>query len=146
MRVRSSYFAIAASLFFFLVGQIFVPLLGVEADEALFGMAFLRPRYAASIRIGHSTFPRHDHDVPGDTESLDLSPILKWFQPGVWTLREPMLVAGALSIWLFYLLLRRMSGERAAAIVGCILLATDSLCISLRHALTGGRWLCSICW
>ncbi len=40
--------------------------------------------------------------------------------------REPALLMGAVSIWLFYLLLRRMAGLRAACI-GCCLLAADSL-------------------
>ncbi len=126
MRLRASHFAIAASLLFFLAGQAFVPLLGVEDDEALFGMAFLPPRYAASIRIGHSTLPLMLMSYVGALKSWIYRPILKWFHPGVWTLREPMLVAGALSLWLFYLLLRRISGERAA-IIGCALLAADSL-------------------
>ena len=41
-------------------------------------------------------------------------------------MRAPMLLAGAASVWLFYLLLRRIAGERAA-VVGCGLLAADSL-------------------
>jgi 4-amino-4-deoxy-L-arabinose transferase-like glycosyltransferase len=125
MRLRNSHFAIAASFLFFLMGQAFVPLLGVEADEALFGMAFLKPRYADSIRIGHSTFPLMLMTYLGTLKAWIYRPILKWFHPGVWTLREPALVAGAVSIWLFYLLLRRISGERAA-VVGCALLAADS--------------------
>jgi 4-amino-4-deoxy-L-arabinose transferase-like glycosyltransferase len=151
MRIRSSYFAMAACLFFFLGGQVFVPLLGVEADEALFGMAFFSPRYASSIHIGHSTFPLMIMTYLGTLKAWIYRPILTWFHPGVWSLREPVLVAGAVSIWLFYLLLKRMSGERAAAI-GCALLATDSLyllttCfdwgpVALQHLLLiGGLWL-----
>jgi len=37
-----------------------------------------------------------------------------------------MILAGAASVWMFYLLLRRVAGERAG-MVGCILLAADSL-------------------
>ena len=37
-----------------------------------------------------------------------------------------MLVAGAVSIWLFYLFLRDVAGERAA-VAGCLLLATDPI-------------------
>ncbi|MBZ5626940.1 MAG: glycosyltransferase family 39 protein [Acidobacteriia bacterium] len=113
-------------MFFFLAGQAFVPLLGVEADEALFGMAFLQPRSAASVHIGHSTFPLMLMSYMGTLKAWIYRPILRWFHPGVWSLREPMLVAGAVSIWLFYLLLRRTAGERAA-VIGCILLACDSL-------------------
>jgi 4-amino-4-deoxy-L-arabinose transferase-like glycosyltransferase len=151
MRLRSRYFAIAASLFFVLAGQAFIPLLGVEDDEALFGMAFLKPRYSATIRIGHSTLPLMIMTYLGTLKAWIYRPILKWFHPGAWSLREPMLLAGALSIWLFYLLLKRMAGERAA-IIGSILLATDSVyllttCfdwgpVTLQHLLIiGGLWL-----
>lgn len=150
MRMRSTH-AAAASLFFLLAGQAFVPLLGVEADEALFGMSFLKPRYAAGIRVGHSTFPLMIMTYLGALKGWIYQPILRCFHTGVWTLREPMLLAGALSVWLFYLLLVRISGARAAAI-GCTLLATDSLylltsCfdwgpVALQHLLlTGGAWL-----
>ena len=55
-------------------------------------------------------------------------PIFSLFGIGVWSLREPPLVAGALSVWLFYLLfLRRVAGPRAAALIGCSLLAADSI-------------------
>ena len=51
-------------------------------------------------------------------------------------MRVPMLLAGAASVWLFYLLLRRIAGERAA-LIGCGLLAADSLYL-LDHLLRLG--------
>jgi hypothetical protein len=53
-------------------------------------------------------------------------PLLRNLGSNLYTLRIPVLLAGATSIWLFFLLLRRISGDRAACI-GCALLATDSL-------------------
>ncbi|SPE36642.1 conserved membrane hypothetical protein [Candidatus Sulfopaludibacter sp. SbA3] len=53
-------------------------------------------------------------------------PILHALGPRLSTLREPMLLVGAASIWLFFLLLRRVAGDRAA-IIGSSLLATDSI-------------------
>jgi hypothetical protein len=148
MRLSSRHLAIAAGLLFFLSGQAFIPILGVETDEALFGMAFLSPRYADSVSIGPYTFPLMLMTYLGTLKAWIYRPILSWFHPGVWSLREPALVAGAVSIWLFYLLLRRISGERAA-VIGSLLLAADSLyllttCfdwgpVALQHLLlTGG--------
>jgi hypothetical protein len=64
-----------------------------------------------------------------------------------------VLVAGAASVWLFYLLLRRIAGERAACI-GCSLLAADSLyllttCfdwgpVALQHLLIVGGLLLAV--
>ena len=48
------------------------------------------------------------------------------FGVGLRTVREPMLLAGVASLWLFFLLLRRIAGDRAA-LIGCALLACDSL-------------------
>jgi len=87
----------------------------------------------------------------GTLKTFLYKPLLLWFGTGVWTVREPALLAGAASVWLFYLLLRRTVGERAA-VVGCCLLATDTLYlltsvidwgpVALQHLLTvGGAFL-----
>src|SRR5205807_4671652 len=47
------------------------------------------------------------------------------FGTGLYPLRVPMLLAGTISIWLFFLLLRRIAGD-CAALVGCSLLAVDA--------------------
>jgi 4-amino-4-deoxy-L-arabinose transferase-like glycosyltransferase len=43
----------------------------------------------------------------------------------VWSTRVPVILAGAASIWLLYQLLLKISGRRAA-LIGCLLLATDA--------------------
>ena len=62
----------------------------------------------------------------GTLKSWIYRPIFQLFGTGVSAMRVPMLLAGAASVWLFYLLLRRIAGERAA-VIGCGLLAADSL-------------------
>jgi 4-amino-4-deoxy-L-arabinose transferase-like glycosyltransferase len=62
----------------------------------------------------------------GALKSWIYSPIFHVFGTGVSALRDPVLLAGVASVWLFFLLLRRVAGERAA-IIGCGLLAVDSL-------------------
>lgn len=46
------------------------------------------------------------------------------WKPGIWSTRLPMVVAGAVTIWLFYLFLNQIAGRRAA-IAGALLLATE---------------------
>jgi hypothetical protein len=53
-------------------------------------------------------------------------PILRNLGSNLWTLRIPVLLAGTASVWLFFVLLRRISGHRAA-LIGCALLACDAL-------------------
>ena len=62
----------------------------------------------------------------GALKSIILRPILVNFGVGLRSVREPMLLAGVASLWIFFLLLRRIAGDRAA-LIGCALLACDSL-------------------
>jgi 4-amino-4-deoxy-L-arabinose transferase-like glycosyltransferase len=117
---------IATCTFFFLAGQAFAPTLGIENDEALFGMALLPPRADFSIRLGHFHLPLMLMSYLGALKAWIYRPIFLWFGPGVWSLREPAIVAGAASLWIFYLFMRRLAGYRAA-LIGCGLLAADSM-------------------
>jgi 4-amino-4-deoxy-L-arabinose transferase-like glycosyltransferase len=62
----------------------------------------------------------------GTLKAWIYNPIFRVFGTGVSALRDPVLLAGVASVWLFFLLLRRVAGARAA-IIGCGLLAVDSL-------------------
>ena len=126
-KVHGGLCASAACLLFFLAGQAFLPHLGVQNDEALFASAIYEPRAVAyMLHIGHSQVPLMLMSYLGTLKAWIYSPIFRAFGTGVWALRDPVLLAGVASVWLFFLLLRRMAGERAA-IIGCGLLAADSL-------------------
>jgi hypothetical protein len=53
-------------------------------------------------------------------------PLLRNLGVSLYTLRVPMVLAGSFSLWFFFLLLRRVAGNRAA-LIGCALLAVDAL-------------------
>jgi Dolichyl-phosphate-mannose-protein mannosyltransferase len=141
-----------ACLYFVLAGLTFVYSVGVESDETIFAMAFLKPISPAySIRIGHSHIPLMIMSYIGTLKAWLYRPILKVFGTGMLPLRVPMLLAGAASLWLFFLLLRRIAGVRAA-VIGCTLLAADAtylltICydwgpVALQHLLlVGGMFL-----
>lgn len=111
---------------FFLTGQAFVTRAGVEGDEALFVSPLLEPHEAVYLRLFHHQWPVLLMSYLGTLKTLIYNPILHIFGNGVWALREPVLLAGAFSVLLFFLVLRRTSGERAA-LIGCGILATDSM-------------------
>jgi 4-amino-4-deoxy-L-arabinose transferase-like glycosyltransferase len=118
--------AIACVVFFILAGQAFVPLLGIEDDESLFAAPLLNPHaWHFAIKSGHLRIPLMVMSYIGTLKTLLYSLIFRLARPGVWSTRVPMLLAGAASIWLFYLALRRTAGPRAAAF-GAALLATDA--------------------
>jgi hypothetical protein len=125
-----------------------IPRLGIEDDEALFAQGIYPPRVELySVHIGRSQIPIMLMSYLGALKSNILRPIVVTFGPNVYAVREPMLLAGVASLWLFFLLLRRIAGSRAAYI-GCALLAFDSLYlltsafdwgpVALQHLLIGG--------
>jgi Dolichyl-phosphate-mannose-protein mannosyltransferase len=116
----------AFSIFFLLAGLAFIPRLGIQNDEALFAHAVYEPKECLfAIRIGHSTFPLMELSYLGTLKSWIYRPIFRVLGTGVFATRVPMLLAGVASIWIFFLLLRRIAGTRAA-VLGSSLLALDA--------------------
>ncbi len=114
-------------IFFFFAGHTFIPRLGMEADEALFAQGLFEPRGELySLHIGKSVVPIMLMSYVGALKSIIYGPILRNLGISLRTCREPMLLAGVASVWLLFLLLRRVAGERAA-LIGCALLACDSI-------------------
>jgi hypothetical protein len=148
---RPRRFGHAAAAFFLLSGVVFLPHLGVQNDEALFASPLFPPEDSFyRIRLFHHNLALLLMSYLGTLKTLLYKPILYWFGVSPLAIRFPMLVAGTLSVWLFYLLLRETAGERAAHI-GCGLLAADSLyllttCfdwgpVALQHLLIVGGFL-----
>jgi len=119
-------FTFACCLLFFASGWLFLSHVGVQNDEALFASPLFQPKAAYMVKIGHSRLPLMLMSYLGTLKSLIYRPIFAVFGTGVYPMRAPMLLAGAASIWLFFLFLRRAAGVRAA-VIGCGLLATDTL-------------------
>jgi 4-amino-4-deoxy-L-arabinose transferase-like glycosyltransferase len=125
--LRRDAWGIGAALFYWLLGQAFVPLLGIQNDEALFASPILQPRDGLGMfRLLHTHFALMLMSYLGTLKTLLMLPVLKLFGAGPWSVREPMILAGAVSVWIFYRLLRETVGETAARI-GCVLLAADTL-------------------
>jgi hypothetical protein len=107
-------------------GIAFLGKIGVENDEALFAGAFLKPYGEAyTIRIGHSRIPLMVMTYIGTLKAWLYRPLMRNFGTGLTTLRLPMVLVGVASVWLFFRLLHRIAGLRAA-IIGCTLLAADA--------------------
>jgi len=114
--------AAAACLWVLAAGQLFIPRLGVENDEAVFANSLFRDD-AAYYQIGR--LPLMVTSYAGTLKTWIYAPIFRLFGTGPRALREPTLIAAALAVWLFFLLLRRVAGMRAA-VLGAWLLAVDS--------------------
>ena len=140
-----------ACAFFFFAGLAFIPHIGIEGDETLFAAGIYRPRGELfALHIGRSHVPLMLMNYVGALKSWIYRPIINTFGAGPMTLRVPMLLAGVASLWLFFLVLRRVAGERTA-LIGCGLLAVDSMylittCfdwgpVALQHLLLAGGTL-----
>lgn len=115
-----------ACSFFFLLGCAFIPHLGIQNDEALFasglydplGLAYDRQVFGYKIPVMVMTYL-------GALKAWIYAGIFRVWEPGAASVRTPMLLAGALTVWLFFLFLRRTASTRAA-LIGCFLLAADT--------------------
>lgn len=108
-----------------MTGALFIPLLGIQNDEALFGSGIYEPS-GAVFRI-----PYHRHRIPfmimsyvGALKAWIYAAVFRWWGPSAASVRVPVLLFGAATVWLLFVTLRRSAGARAA-LAGCILLATD---------------------
>ncbi len=111
---------------FLVAGLSLIPFVGIQNDEALFAYAVFPPRTGVYIlHLGPIEVPLMVMSYVGALKAWLYRPIFALFGAGVWAVRVPTLLVGVASIWLFYLFLRRVGGERAA-VTGCAVLAADA--------------------
>jgi len=114
--------ALAAILVLFIASALlFVSRPGIEADEAL---------VANPALYSWHSIPLMDMSYLGALKSWFYLSLFSFVKPGAVSLRVPTVILGAVAIWLFFLLLDRTVGRRAAWI-GAVLLATDSMFVIL---------------
>lgn len=119
--------ALVACLGFVVIGSVLIPYPGIEDDESLFANPIYGPVVRAyRMRVFHHDIPLMVMDYIGGLKSWLYSPIFRFVKPSPASVRVPVLLIGALTVWLFYRLLDRVAGRRAA-FAGCFLLATDSI-------------------
>jgi hypothetical protein len=101
--------------------MLFVSRPGVEADEALvFNPALYSWHHIPLMLMSYM----------GALKAWFYLALFQFVRPGAISLRTPTVLFGAAAIWLFFLLLDRTVGRRAAWI-GALLLATDSIYVIL---------------
>ena len=116
---------VLVGLVFTLIGLLLIPYAGIQADEALFADPIYRDWIPAqSITIGGEQVPLMLMSYLGTLKTTFYSFLFNRWRPGVWSLRVPVLLAGAVVVWLFAKLLVRCCRPRAA-VLGCVLLAAD---------------------
>ena len=158
----------ALCLIFLAAGCAFIPRLGIQNDEVFFASGLYEPlAYRHGIRVFHTKVPLMLLNYLGATKTWFYAGWFKLWPPSPASLRVPMLLAGAVSVWMFYRLLRRIAGNRAA-LAGAALLAADPvyllvtlwgpivshhllllsvmLCFLRFHHTRSSRWLAAACF
>ena len=125
-RARADVLALLLCLLFFLQGLAFVRRVPIHNDEALFAAGIFQPITAEhTVRLFRRTIPTMVMSYIGAPKTLLYAGIFRVWPPSLCSLRLPALAIGALTVWLFFLLLRDTIGRRAA-LAACALLATDA--------------------
>ncbi len=125
--LRDRIVLVLSCIFFLLLGSVLIPYPGVEDDEAIVGEPLYQPVYAVgSIGILGTKIPVMQMTYLGSLKPWLYAPIFRIWPPSVRSIRFPVLFGGMITIGLFWLLLKWSVGNRAA-IVGVILLATDTI-------------------
>ena len=114
------------ALAFTAAAMLFIPRLGIEADEALIANGIYErgaPLY--SLQVRGNEIPIMLISYVGALKSWLYNPWFLLVKPTPVTLRLPMVILSAATLWLFFALLDQTIGRKAAWI-GTALLATDS--------------------
>ncbi len=125
VRRAAPFLLVAAALCFALLGVLLIPLAGIQNDEALFANTLFLPAFAPyTLAILHHHLPLMVFPYTGAFKTYLYWPVFRVFSSNAYSLRFPMVLAGVLTIVLFYLFTKRIAGIYAA-IVAALLLATD---------------------
>jgi 4-amino-4-deoxy-L-arabinose transferase-like glycosyltransferase len=115
-----------SALIFFLSGCVILPYPGLQNDEVIFAPADYRVPGSSVFHVFHERVPLMLMSYLGALKSWLYAGLLDVFPPTCWTVRLPVLLLGALSVWLLVELLETIQDSRAAW-MGGLLLATDTM-------------------
>lgn len=114
-----------ASILFILLGATLLPFAGVQEDEALFGVPlYLYKQKELCVRILHRSIPLMVMTYVGTLKTLLYSIIFPIWHVNVWSIRLPMVLAGALTVFVFYKFTSRAAGA-FAGLAAAFFLASD---------------------
>jgi 4-amino-4-deoxy-L-arabinose transferase-like glycosyltransferase len=114
-----------ACCLFVALGALLIPYAGIQTDEALFATPiFKNGNNNLASRIWHRDVPLMLMTYLGTLKTYAYWPLLSWFGANAWSLRLPVVLLGALTIFFFFRL-TQSSGSGQVALLGAFLLATD---------------------
>jgi hypothetical protein len=127
-RLTTWLVALLLGVVFIVPGLILIPYLGIQEDEAIFAIGWFLPDMAVSrvtLWPTRVVAPLMHMNYLGALKSWIYAPLLHFLKPSAYVLRLPVLLMGAITIYLLFEFVRRTCGTRAAFIASA-LLATDT--------------------
>ncbi len=122
---RNSWPVLLCLLYFVAAGILILPYPGIENDEALFANGVYAPDLMpGQVEVFGRTVPTMVMPYVGALKTWTYWVIFNLIPSSRWSVRLPMILAGAAGIWFFYRFLYRIAGRRPA-LIGAVLLATD---------------------
>lgn len=103
-----------------------LPYPGLQNDEVIFAPADYGVPGSSVFEVFHHRIPVMLISYLGALKSWLYAGLLHVFPPSCWTVRLPVLLLGAVSVWLFVELLQEIQDSRAAW-MGGLLVATDTM-------------------
>jgi 4-amino-4-deoxy-L-arabinose transferase-like glycosyltransferase len=118
--------ALAAIILHITLGVLLIPHIGPQYDEALFALGILPPVYVESSSHRNPAVAFMLMPYIGALKIWLYKPIFALAAPGLWSMRLPVLLMCALSVWLTFLIARRFLPAPFAAF-SALLLAADPI-------------------
>ena len=125
MNSRANWLALALCLVFFFTAAYRIETPGIQADEALFSMGNFYPQGVGySMKAFGHTIPLMQMSYLGSFKAWVYAPIFKLFGVTPATIRLPMILLGAITLYLLYLFLSNTVSP-AAGLMALALLALE---------------------
>ena len=125
VRGRPDVLALLFCLLFLGVGSLWISEVGIQNDEALFA-AGIYPPFADDVpKIFGKPYPEMVMSYVGSVKSQLYAPIFRVWRPSAASVRIPAVILGALTVWLFYVVVKRTLDAKTA-LIATALIATDT--------------------
>ena len=125
--------ALGLALLFLALGAYHIDRPGLQSDETLFVHGVWESGTVTQFtRVFGWRFPLMQMGYLGALKSILYQPIFGWFGVSAASVRLPMVLAGAATVALTFLLMWRLSGERAAWVSGALLAVDPTFLFTTR--------------
>jgi hypothetical protein len=116
--LRDWWPALIGSLLFVTLALLLIPYAGLQEDELIFSPSIFNPGINDHMTFGRRVVPRMLLSYMGATKTWLYHVIFKLWWPSLYSVRVPVILLYALTIWVFYDVLQMVYSGRAGGRAG----------------------------